>query len=223
MQYSIFLAFIDSFRDGRFFYGDSIWIYKDWNNDDIIDVNEYYYLILEYKNKVFLRANLSDIGEPFEKYANVLTFIDNGNYWQTKISNSANTSFYLNRTHIQIYSNTGILKFDERIKIDEGWEDRKFLVGNSTYHIYGFDFEIPYENSTNGSGKHINSFSLNHPEIWEGCIFVYIDQLSDEHINTGDYLWLFKDWNDDNINDVLPTDLLWIFDHRNCDMIVKII
>lgn len=216
-----YLTYVDSPNDAKIFYGDSIWIYKDWNNDNIDDISEDYYLILEDRNEMVLRKNLTDDDGPFEKASNSLNINDKGNYLDMEILNKNNISFNTTWTYFQIYTKNGVLKLNEFIFIDEGWPDRRFVIDKSTYHIYGYKFDVPYENSTNGSGEKINIDSLNRPEIWEGCVFIYVDYQSDNYVNTGDFIWLFKDWNDDNVDDVIPTDRIWIFDKYNEDMVVN--
>jgi PKD repeat protein len=58
-----------------------------------------------------------------------------------------------------------------------------------------------FENAITGDGMPIDSESVGNLQEWEGCYFAYIDATSDNLINTDDSIWLYKDWNNDDIDD----------------------
>jgi hypothetical protein len=216
-----FLAYLDANNNEKVYYGDSIWIFKSWYGKGHDSITSNFNFIIEYNGDIVLNKSLSDNDGPLNKGASSINIVDKGNYWNLEIKNKNNISFESDQTHFQIYSQFGFVKFSNHITIGESWKDRRYTIGNSTFHIYGNRFLVPYENSTNGTGEKIDSDSLKHPEVWEGCIFVFIDSQSDELVNSGDIFWAFKDWNDDDIDEVIPTDKVWIFDYDKGEMIIK--
>lgn len=78
-----------------------------------------------------------------------------------------------------------------------------------------------FENSSIGDGQIIDSESVNKPQIWEGCYFAYIDIESDNKITSGDVIWIFKDHNNDNIDDIDIGYIFKILDKKNREVLIE--
>ena len=92
----------------------------------------------------------------------------------------------------------------------------KILAGlSSIYPIPSNYGTSVFENPIIGDGQTVDSDSASYPQRWDGCYFAYVDAQSDNIINRGDMIWLFKDWDMDAADDLITGYSLIIFDNND--------
>ena len=86
---------------------------------------------------------------------------------------------------------------------------------------------IPYstgsviENATTGDGQAIDSNSVPNPEIWENCILVYNDAQSDKKVSASDSIWIYKDYDNDGIEEITSGYRIKIVDGNGKEVLTK--
>jgi len=71
------------------------------------------------------------------------------------------------------------------------------------------------ENQTTGDGAILDSESLNNPNVWKNCYFAFIDSEGNDKIDSGDAVWVYKDYNNDGVDDVNSDCRFKIVDEQN--------
>jgi hypothetical protein len=101
-------------------------------------------------------------------------------------------------------------KFECSSKSDTILYTKTVLDANPTSIRYGESIIYPIpsgespvtENVTTGDGDIIDNDSISNPEIWEYCYFAYIDSEGSGKVDAGDVVRIYKDYNNDEINEV---------------------
>jgi len=216
-----FLAYCDTIYDEKVNPGDIIWLYKDWNNNDIDDVLPDCKLrILDNRNNTIMNKSLSDNDGPNNKSLSSINITEYKNYWEIEIKDIKNDSLQIEDNLFYLTSEIGIVKYYQALfNINDL---SIFTFNDSRYYFYTDSVYLPIENTTTGDGETIDYFSLNKPEVWEGCFFTYIDKQSDSIINSGDKLLIFRDWDDDDINEISNNDKIYIRNDYNFEIVILI-
>jgi len=144
--------------------------------------------------------------------------VDKGNYWQIKIIEVSGGKLNLNDVKFMIVpKEIGISVCSTKIT---NTNPESIVFNDSIGYPIPGKIGFVYENETTGDGEIVDTDSVSNPEIWEGCYIAYIDSQSDNLVNAEDHIWLFKDINDDGINDTESGDKFIMFD-REVNIISK--
>jgi hypothetical protein len=221
-----YFAYVDSQNDNKINSGDAIWVFKDWNDDNTDDVTiGYSFEILDKENQeVFMKElRVYYIPDDNNGDGNFLSISANVNdrtsYWKIEIVSVSGGSLYSSDAKFQLFSRAGTSMFTRTTANIN--PTSPLTSGESAIYANPSSTSPVYENSTTGDGAVIDSASVAYPERWEGCYFAYIDSQYDNKINSGDSIWVFKDWNEDNTDDVTTGFTFKILDGKNKDVLRK--
>jgi flagellin-like protein len=116
--------------------------------------------------------------------------------YQITITAVSQKNFNANDMEIQMMTNEGTMDYSLRL-IDSS--PAPFYKGLSLVYALTVNstvLDINTGNPVDGS----TSF-----DDYTGCAIVFVDEDADNKVNTGDTIYVYNDYNNDGINDILPT------------------
>jgi flagellin-like protein len=145
---------------------------------------------------------------------------DRTSYWKIEIVSVSGGSLSLSDTKFQLFTRAGTSAFT---KTTANINPTSALTSgeSAVYAVPSATGTPVYENATSGTGGPVNSASVAYPERWEGCYFAFVDSQNDNKVNSGDSIWVFKDWNEDDSDDVFTGFAFKILDGKNQDVLKK--
>jgi hypothetical protein len=144
---------------------------------------------------------------------------DRTSYWKIEIVTAGGKLLALNSVKFQLFSRSGTSLFTRTTANIN--PTTALTSGESAIYPIPSGIGPVYENATTGDGATIDAASVAYPERWEGCYFAYVDAQNDNKITSGDSIWVFKDWNEDNTDDVTPGFNFKILDSENNEILNK--
>ena len=146
--------------------------------------------------------------------------VDRTSYWKIDIVAVSGGSLSLTDAKFQLFTRSGTSSFTRTTANIN--PTTALTSGESAIYPVPSDAATPvYENATTGDGGTVDATSVNNPQFWEGCYFTYVDSQSDNKLNSGDSIWVFKDWNEDNTEDVTTGYAFKVLDGKNEDVLTK--
>lgn len=148
-----------------------------------------------------------------------LDFTNHSTYWEVRIVKVTGGTFNLDDAYFTIAPQMGSISRYE-LGIDRANPILRTSDGLTVYPIpYQFG-GFGYENATFGDGEILDTDSVAKPEVWAGCFFAYLDVQSDNKVNNGDIIWVFKDYNDDGNIDLVTDNEITIRKRQKDDSII---
>jgi hypothetical protein len=145
--------------------------------------------------------------------------VDRTSYYKIDIVSVSGGSVRISMLRFQLFNNDGIAQFTRTTNDINPLAPLE--AGEASVYPMSSSSDPVYENSTTGDGGTVDDASVDHPQYWEGCYMAYIDADSNDNINSGDSIWIFKDWNDNNRNDVSPGFMFKIVNRFNEPILIK--
>ena len=144
---------------------------------------------------------------------------DKNTHWEIKIIGVSGGTLAVQDAKFQIVSKSNVVKLKT---------DIKNANPASITSDYTTAYPIPYnpstpvqENATHGDGDIIDESSLDNPSIWENCALAYYDAMSDDRLSAGDSILVFKDWNGDRTEEIVPGYDFNLLDENNEPVLTK--
>ncbi len=128
---------------------------------------------------------------------NITATIDEANkYWKLEIASISSNEYTLDDTFFEMRTNEGINKY-------------KLLIKDSDPDAFNKDFSKVYPLSINNTVKDRNTGKAvtNATTFinYIGCYIAFLDTNADYRLSPGDLIYIYKDYNNDGINEIKPT------------------
>ncbi len=143
---------------------------------------------------------------------------DRNTYYQIEILKVSGGSLGISDLKFQLITNTGILQFS---KSTSDSNPTLLILGQSRAYPIPSGINPVNENATNGDGETVDNDSINRPHVWENCLFCYLDANGDSKVNAGDSIWIYKDYDDDGVEEVISRYRFSIFDWDENEVLRK--
>ena len=149
-----------------------------------------------------LWALISDIDPPTPRGTTITVMIVETNYgWRANIIGVVGGEPSFDDIKFQMINYQGTIEY--KITIDDA-KPSELIVGLSK--VYPMTKGGPVQDNTTGSEVNSNS----KVQDYEGCYIAYIDQDGDGRISVGDILHIYKDYDNDGIEDISSNSIFEI-------------
>lgn len=91
----------------------------------------------------------------------------------------------------------------------------KIIAGETIIYSIPYEISPVIENATTGDGAIVDQYSEGKPDVWENCLFAYLDMDSNGKVNAGDMIWVYIDYDNDDEDEVAPKYRFKILDNSN--------
>jgi len=134
------------------------------------------------------------------------------NYYKIEIASVTGGSLSLSDAEFKCYTKEKVVLYEKTI-FDAN--PTSITSGDTSGYPIPYSVDSVRENATIGDGTTIDAKSLTKPNVWEDCLFTYLDVQSNDKISTDDIIWVYLDYDDDGNNEIEPGYEFKIFDDRN--------
>lgn len=150
------------------------------------------------------------------------SYTDKTHYYKLDIIKVSGGTLSIDDAKFLLVSKQGIQEFRRTIT-DANPEGTDMKSGDSRAYPIPVDLSdfVNYDDDSTADPRIVANTDLDEPEKWENCTFSFLDAQDDKKINAGDVFWIYKDYNDDGTDDVVPGYVFKILDGKDNEVLTK--